>query len=414
MITRMVIENFKSFKRADLKLGRLNVFIGANASGKSNFFDAMRLLQGIGYGFTVHEILDGKPKSATSETWEKIRGGSEKALFMNGTGPNQERLIRFEIGLTSGSEQSQTQEYSIALSPELGAVRTEKFKNAGKDLYDTNPEGARAITNLPDAPVLTARYYHGKQRGSPPQLDFEKTRPVLRQLARRRDCVEKHEKLLHSVAQQFSNLQRIDPRPTLLREYSQAREIRRMGESGENFAALIKTILADPKTKTAYESWLKELRPREVDEVGTLAGALGEPLFMIKEGGKEFPAQVLSDGTLRFAAVAAALFQPDLPGLMAIEEIENGVHASRLRLMVELLRNRTANGNTQVMVTTHSPIVLAWLKPEEYATTFFCKRDDESGESIIKPLTEIPHFNDVVKKQPIGDLFAEGWLEAAL
>jgi len=99
---------------------------------------------------------------------------------------------------------------------------------------------------------------------------------------------------------------------------------------------------------------------------------------------------------------------------MTIEEIENGIHASRLRLLVELLRSRTAEGKTQVMVTTHSPVVLAWLKPEEYATTFYCHRDEETGESHIVPLNEIPRFNEIVAKQPISDLFAEGWMETAL
>jgi hypothetical protein len=66
------------------------------------------------------------------------------------------------------------------------------------------------------------------------------------------------------------------------------------------------------------------------------------------------------------------------------------------------------------MVTTHSPVVLAWLKPEEYATTFYCKRDEETGESQIIPLAEIPRFKEIVSKQPISDLFAEGWLEEAL
>jgi predicted ATPase len=135
---------------------------------------------------------------------------------------------------------------------------------------------------------------------------------------------------------------------------------------------------------------------------------------MLKEGGKEFPAPVLSDGTLRFAAITAAFFQPDMPGVMTIEEIENGIHASRVRLLVELLRNRASSGKTQIMATTHSPIVLAWLDEEEYQTTFFCKRDEITGESRICALPEVPHFSEVVKKQPISDLFAEGWLEVAL
>jgi len=145
-----------------------------------------------------------------------------------------------------------------------------------------------------------------------------------------------------------------------------------------------------------------------VDDVGVLKGALGEPMLMMKEGDREWPAPVLSDGTLRFAAIAAAFFQPDMPGIITIEEIENGINASRLRLLVELLRSRAAEGKTQVMVTTHSPLVLAWLKPEEYATTFYCKRDEETGESRICPL------NEILSKQPISDLFAEGWMETAL
>jgi predicted ATPase len=189
-----------------------------------------------------------------------------------------------------------------------------------------------------------------------------------------------------------------------------------MGERGENFAALVNTISRDPTTKDAYLSWLRQLRPAEVDDVGTLTGAVGEPLFMLKEHGRTepFPATVLSDGTLRFAAITAAFFQPDMPGIMTIEEIENGIHASRVRLLVELLRSRAAAGAVQLMASTHSPIVLAWLSEAEYATTFFCKRDEDSGESRICSLPQVPHFMDVVRKQPIADLFSEGWLESAL
>ena len=50
----------------------------------------------------------------------------------------------------------------------------------------------------------------------------------------------------------------------------------------------------------------------------------------------------------------------------------------------------------------------------KYSHTYFCKRDEETGESRISPLTEIPDFRDIVSKQPIGDLFAEGWMEAVL
>ena len=182
-----------------------------------------------------------------------------------------------------------------------------------------------------------------------------------------------------------------------------------MGDHGENFAGLVRTICQDAKTKDAYLSWLRELRPEEVDDVGTLDGAMGEPLFMLSENGKTFPAPVLSDGTLRFAALTAAFFQPDLPRMLTIEEIERGIHASRLRLLVELLRSRSKSGGTQVVATTHSPTTLEWLNESEYPTTFLCRRDEFTGESTIHPLADVPHFKEVVTS--VSDLFR---LEMAL
>ncbi len=151
----------------------------------------------------------------------------------------------------------------------------------------------------------------------------------------------------------------------------------------------------------------------DLEDVNILKGALGEPLFAVKEGGKIVPATVLSDGTLRFAALAAAFFQPDMPDIITIEEIENGIHPTRLRLLVELLKSQSAESGPQVFATTHSPVVLAWLDESDYETTFFCKRDEETGASIIKPLSEIPRLVDLVKKRSLGELFTQGWMEMA-
>ena len=81
-----------------------------------------------------------------------------------------------------------------------------------------------------------------------------------------------------------------------------------------------------------------------------------------------------------------------MPEIMTIEEIETGIHPSRLRLLVELFRSQTNRGKTQVFATTHSPTALAWLQEAEYRTTFLCKRDEETGESTIRPLVDVPSF----------------------
>jgi predicted ATPase len=410
MISTLNIKNFKSLRDVRLELGQLNFFIGTNASGKSNVFDAIRVLQGIGNGFTVGEILDGKPKSATSEQWDSIRGGSFNATFRRGKsepislGVDSRRVVTI-----AQRRYTRYEHFEISLDPSHQKISHESFRAGSDEIYTSG-----SIHNSIRSPSFKVRYNRGSQ-GKPPHIDCESGRAVITQLSKGGGKWTKaHAERAAQFSRFLANVQRLDPSPAVLREYSQAANVSRMGERGENFSALIRTICKDSATKAAYLTWLKHLRPSEVDDVGVLEGAVGDTMFKLEEGGQEFPAPVLSDGTLRFAAIAAAFFQPDMPALLTLEEIENGIHASRLRLLVELLRNRAQEGKTQVIVTTHSPIVLAWLQPEEYKHTFFCKRDEETGESKILPLTEIPHFSEIVKKQPIGDLFAEGWMEAAL
>ena len=416
MLTDISLRNFKSFRRVDLRLGRMNLLVGANASGKSNFLDALRVLQGIGNGFTVNEILDGKPKSATSERWEGIRGGSAGACL-----EGKKRYRSFSITV-KGKESSRSpttgprQEdgsgtpwtYSIAVSPIAGRVTRELLVRKWR-LYDSTESDSGDVRY----PTIEVRYHRGTP-GRPPHLCLERSRPVLRQFQANNGVWAEDAEAAAKIADQLADVQRIHPAPSVLRGYSQARKVRRIGERGENFAALVDTICADPPTKKAYLEWMRELRPEEVDDVRILKGALGEPLFSLCEGDREFAAPVLSDGTLRFAAVVAALFQPDMPRLMTIEEIENGVHPGRARLLVELLRRKAEQGDTQVVATTHSPSVLAWLTEAEHASTFFFRRDPDTGETSVTPLRDIPNFESVIEKHAVGDLFAEGWMETAL
>jgi predicted ATPase len=408
VITQIKIEGFKSLEKVNLTLGHFNLFVGANASGKSNFFDALRVLQGIGYGFTIDEILNGKPKSAGSEVWEPIRGGSAKADFISAAGDlgPTTKTMRFDISLKL-PEREQEINYSIGISARSGSVRQEYLSLGNRTIFDSN-----AVYNRLEDYFNYTKYFR-EGREPQPVLKFERSRPVLHELLRYSDCSENDREVIEACARAISNVQRIDPSLAILRDYSQALAVKRMGERGENFAALLKGIASDERLRSAYVSWLKQLTPSEVDDVTILQGALGESLFAVKERGVIYPAPILSDGTLRFAAIVAAFFQPDMPDLITIEEIENGIHPSRLRLLVELLKSQAAQ-NRQVMATTHSPMVLAWLQESDYATTFFCKRDEQTGASTIVPLTQVPRFLEIVKKQSIVDLFAEGWLEEAL
>ena len=408
-MTRIVIKNFKSLKRVELMPGMMNLLVGTNASGKSNFIEALRILQGVANGFTISEILDGKPPGATTEVWNGIRGGSSQTSF---AGSDTTGDVSVEVQGTLRGGVSLTWEFLIAFSPATGRVTREHFKIAqGQYVYNSDAVKHRYT---PGESTIDVCYYPGTGKNGPLRLRFDSSRPVLSQLAIKSVCRIEHVHLTGGVAALLANMQRVDPSPSVLRKYSTAHLVRRMGDRGENLAALVNTICRDGRLKDAYLSWLRELRPEEVDDVGTLSGSVGEPMFMLSENGTQFPAPVLSDGTLRFAAIVAAFFQPDMPAIMTVEDIEDGIHASRLRALVELLRSQSEHRKAQVFATTHSPTTLEWLHESEYRTTFLCSRDESTGESTIRPLSEVPHFAEVVKKVPLADLLAEGWLEMAL
>jgi predicted ATPase len=122
----------------------------------------------------------------------------------------------------------------------------------------------------------------------------------------------------------------------------------------------------------------------------------------------------LSDGTLRFAAIAGAFFQPSLPRTLVLEEIEDGLHPTRLQLLVELLESQAGNGIGQVFATSHSPYAIAWLKEESYKHVFLCTKNEETGATSITPFSEVPHLIEVARRHPISDLFVQGWLETAV
>ncbi len=405
MITRIAIRAFKSLRDVKLDLGPMNLFVGANASGKSNFFDALRVLQGIGGGLAVGEILDGKPAGGTDAAWEGIRGGSAMAGF-HGAERADAFGIEVEGSFSPGSEPLPWR-YSIVISPSRRLVLDESLVAHESKVpvfrAASAPTGGHARWQVRAGPGEAEPVYDRRALE-----DLDPATPLLGQLGTRdTQC-----RYCWPIARQLRDIQRLDPEPQVLRRYSSARPVLRMGEHGEDFAALVQHACLGA-SKDDYLGWLRELRPEEVENVEAQAGAANDLMFVLCEGGMRVPAPVLSDGTLRFAAIVAAFFQPDMPDVMILEEIEKSLHASRSRLVVELLRRNTEAGRTQVMATTHSPAVLSWVKESEYGTTYLCRRDESNGETRVTPLADIPNFLDVVGTHSIADLLVEGWLESA-
>jgi predicted ATPase len=81
------------------------------------------------------------------------------------------------------------------------------------------------------------------------------------------------------------------------------------------------------------------------------------------------PASDISDGTMRILAFLTALYQENTPSIICFEELENGVHPWLLNKMMELLKIVSTEGITgkpvQVLITTHSPLLLNYVEPHQ-------------------------------------------------
>jgi predicted ATPase len=211
----------------------------------------------------------------------------------------------------------------------------------------------------------------------------------------------------------FDAMQTFELDPKQLRNYASKSGPQEIDAEGEGFARLVHAICANPIHKQAYLDWLAELRPDQITDVDAKEGANNDLLFRLQErGGAWMAAPSLSDGSLRFAALAALLFQEKIPSLICIEEIENGMHPARLNLVVQLLRALVQRGS-QVIVTTHAPWLLAWLDESEREAVQLFYRDD-AGTSQVKSLRDHQPAMQALKSGRIDDLFAEGFLEATL
>jgi hypothetical protein len=426
MISELKIRNFKSLESVDLKLGHFNLLVGANASGKSNFLDALRFLEGVGNWFDIDEILDGKPPSATGMKWEGIRGGANSVAFRRPDGSQSED---YQLEVTVDNEgrsylPSDSLSYSLTCSALTGASSIIK-----ESLY----LGASPVFRDEDRPHLLPLvigagrlklYSEASISGwDPPEIQTDSKRGLLAWLASTPKFALEGSKNEHTqrvlqlqcatfMMLSLADMQFLDPLPRFLRDYSS--KVTRLGENGEGLAALIYEVQTNG-SKPALLEWLKELRSDGVDDVYALEGLNNDFMVAIKEGNKEFRGPVLSEGTLRFLTLAAAFFQPSMPKALVIEEIEKGLHPSRLRLLLELMRSQSKRTGTQVFATTHSPALLNWLTKEDRKTTFVCTRDEQSGATKMRALTEIPRLEELVQKNyNLDQLFEEGWLESAL
>lgn len=303
------LHGFRSIRRlADFELKPLNVLIGANGSGKSNFSNFFRML--------------GQIAANGLQLWTARQGGAS-ALLSDGPGVTPE--LTFHLALAS--ETSGQYDYKVTLIHSAG----DTFVFA-KESY---------LGPLPDSPSsgrLGAAWLEGGHREAL-LLDGTDSRRSLRQV------------LQSYRVYQFHNT----TETARIRQRAQLHDGDSLKEDGGNLAAVLY------RYKTASQKYYQRIVETLRQVVPCFADFHLEPdgdslLLRWRERGTDvtFGPHQASDGTLRLMALTTLLLQPRaaLPPALILDEPELGLHPAAITLVAGLLR--TAARDCQVIVATQS------------------------------------------------------------
>ena len=97
--------------------------------------------------------------------------------------------------------------------------------------------------------------------------------------------------------------------------------------------------------------------------------------------------------------------------LVVIEEIDNGVHPSRARHLLERIQTVAERRKLRVLLSTHNPAMLDALPDKAVPDVVFCYRDPVLGDSRLIRLGDLPEAPNLLLQDTLGHLMTSGALE---
>lgn len=408
MLKEIHFVNWKSFEQGKLYIDPLTILIGTNASGKSNALDGLEFLGRITNGKELQVSLMGEP------ALKGIRGGAEWAALK----PHEEFTLR---ALVQGEDDKTDYLYSVTVSTipvvQLKAeslVRIKERANTKASPYETKmfytDEAAQ------NSPSIYARLYN-KKAGT--KRECKRTHSILSQLhgLKLQKDVDAAIKLVWEALQGVFIL---DPIPSLMRAYTPFSRV--LNNDASNIAGVLAALPEREKEEIEkmLSNYVRKLPERDIHTVyAKPVGEFGRDamLYCVEDwGGKEMlmDARGMSDGTLRLLGILTALLTRPEGTQIIIEEVDNGLHPSRSKLLLDIIRDIGGKRKIDVLVTTHNPALLDTLDPDMIPFILVAHRDVQTGESKLTLLEDIRTLPKLMAHGRIGKLSSEGKIEEAL
>jgi predicted ATPase len=367
--------------------------IGTNASGKSNLLDAFAFLSLLAKGRPVEEALNS------------IRGGNDWVI------QKEKEICILEV-CVSQTVQSTEYVYSVSL-----AKRDNRTMIVGETLIRKNSFGEKTLfcTNEQPAvssPTIDIRFYTAK-RGNARRIDLGRTTSVLSQvptLGVLKEVVEADIIVLSNLAEIFV----LNPIPDRMRGYSPLDTS--LKSDASNLAGVL-SAMPDSIREQLEQKLSDSLRPlpeRDINRVWTerVGKFSSDAMLYCEEQWTDssktiIDSRSMSDGTLRFLAIVTAILTAKKGCLLIIEEVDNGLHPSRAKELVTMLRTLGAEQGVDILCTTHNPVLLDKMGVEMIPFVFYIKRDPQTGGSVALPLEDKENLPKLLAQYGMGDLMTE-------
>lgn len=357
-LTRIQVKGFKSFRELDFELRDLNVLIGANGAGKSNFLGVFQL---------AHEVVNGRIETFSAQV------GANALLYM-GLKTTDRIYSDFYF---------EKYHYRSLLAP--GAQDNLIIQS---DVININGENLLARPRLFDKSVMGLNQLKDWE-----YEDFEQLKPIQEEIG-----------LVIDTWRVYHFLD--TTREARIKQSHNINDNAFLRSDGSNLAAFL--YLLRERQHAYYDRIVKTIRliAPFFDDFVLRPNPLNEENIRLEwreRGSDEYQnAHMLSDGTLRFICLATLLLQPQLPSLILIDEPELGLHPYAITHLAGLLRS--ASKLTQVIVSTQSPSLVSQFETDDIVMV-----EREQRQTILRRLDE-DALKDWLDEYTLGELWEKNVL----
>lgn len=349
MLQEITIQNFKSIRDQRVKLNQLNLLIGQNGAGKSNFISLFFFLEKL----SEQQLADYIFK----------KGGIESFLF---GGYQTSSFIKVEMEFRIDDSAANTYQFSIASNGEDYSFQHERAGYWQKENFSE--------------PIKADLRHFGKESG----------------LKRAGTIGYAYSKYVYDYIRKLKVFHFHDTSDIAPVKLPQAIEdSATLNGEAQNLAPFLYMLRQNqPDTYFRIVEAVRLVYPNFHDfvlEESTLAKGKIALRWTEQGGNRAFSARQISDGTLRFICLATVLLQPPgvpyMPQTLVIDEPELGLHPFALHVLAELITKATLH--RQLIIATQSVNLINYFQPNDLlivnrtrdgATEFSRKSDDELEE----------------------------------